>query len=284
MTPPVRPFMSPSPPSSSDPPAAHGFELRPRRRSDRRLLLAEVSDAQVDAVRAALASAGVEQTVLLQASATSVEGQLAHWIVAPTEPSDFRSIGGIAWNSVNSLSPGAADLSVGSAMASSLEITVVTPGDNDDHAERVILPAIEGGQLRIGRDPSWADHRIAHPQVSGRHLTVGFTGGRHVLTDHRSTCGTVVNDRAAKPGTGVPLEPDAVIRIGEGVTMVYRDLSDLFRQALASAPPPSAPNRPQRWHRRQRPRGSWRTRQRPSPSRRRSIRRAPATPGLAGSS
>jgi hypothetical protein len=82
-------------------------------------------------------------------------------------------------------------------------LNIILEGRDSDTGTRyravVDRTQLESGRIVIGRDPGNADVVIDHPEVSRKHATMFWQGGRLEISDHGSTNGTTVNGRPVAP-------------------------------------------------------------------------------------
>ncbi|MEM6562096.1 MAG: FHA domain-containing protein [Planctomycetota bacterium] len=214
-----------------------GFRIRPTGPTDNVLLVAELPPEARAMVRALLESANVTAMTELEHDATDVGAPFDAWSISTSDAEEGSDgpppANGTAFNSL------LGDESLIDAVQSSLDITIRPTDGTPPESLRVAIPTTDGTVIKLGRDGAWADRVIAHPQVSGRHMSVAVRGEQVTLTDHRSTCGTVVDGQRLTPETPHTLADRSSIRIGDSVTMQFRDTQELLRKALAHAAPKS---------------------------------------------
>jgi pSer/pThr/pTyr-binding forkhead associated (FHA) protein len=104
---------------------------------------------------------------------------------------------------------------------------------------------LEGEQLTIGRDSS-NEIAINDAEVSRRHATLSFQGGKYVIEDLGSTNGTFVNGQ--RLAAQRVLKSGEIITLGEKIELVYETVvvdpgatMVSSRKAAASRPAAAAP-------------------------------------------
>ncbi|MFE4520096.1 FHA domain-containing protein, partial [Kitasatospora sp. NPDC056783] len=114
---------------------------------------------------------------------------------------------------------------------------------------------LHGREIRIGRSAE-ADVPLDDPDVSRLHLSLHLTeDGRVTVRDLGSTNGTTLDGRLVPPcppEAAVPLEPGAVLRIGESAVQLFEPVAEPPRAALPdghghlqlAAPGPARPAPP----------------------------------------
>lgn len=113
---------------------------------------------------------------------------------------------------------------------------VITAEEDGTSRELPIgLPNQPGEQLIIGRSRA-ADFVLQDPYVSGKHLSIRFEQGTHVVKDLGSTHGSTINDQAL---TGEHrLEPGDCLGFGHCSAVYHRRERKLASAAELLKPPP----------------------------------------------
>jgi pSer/pThr/pTyr-binding forkhead associated (FHA) protein len=103
---------------------------------------------------------------------------------------------------------------------------------------------LSGPVVKVGRDPQFCDLALHDEYTSNPHFTIRLEQTRYFIVDEASTNGTRVNGASISPKRLVPLEPDAIIEVGN-TRLQFKRVGGATRHLEDSdAQPPSAPETP----------------------------------------
>jgi pSer/pThr/pTyr-binding forkhead associated (FHA) protein len=73
---------------------------------------------------------------------------------------------------------------------------------------------LSGPVVKVGRDPQFCDFALHDDYTSNPHFSIRMEQTRYFIVDEGSTNGTLVNGASISPKRLIPLEPDAIIEVG----------------------------------------------------------------------
>ncbi len=103
---------------------------------------------------------------------------------------------------------------------------------------------ISGPVVKVGRDPQFCDFALHDDYASNPHFSIRMEQTRYFIVDEGSTNGTRVNGAMISPKRLVPLEPDAIIEVGNTHLQFKRVGGATRRLQDSDVEPPSAPEPP----------------------------------------
>jgi hypothetical protein len=103
---------------------------------------------------------------------------------------------------------------------------------------------ISGPVVKVGRDPQFCDFALHDDYASNPHFSIRLEQTRYFIVDEGSTNGTRVNGATISPKRLVPLEPDAIIEVGNTHLQFKRVGGATRRLQDSDVEPPSAPEPP----------------------------------------
>ncbi len=112
---------------------------------------------------------------------------------------------------------------------------VVTQGTNMGREFR-----LAGQVTKVGRDPQFCDLALQDPYASNPHFSVQLEQTQFFITDEGSTNGTRLNGTPLQPHQRVPLQPNAIIEVGQ-TKLQFRRLGGKTRRLETQ--PPATPQR-----------------------------------------
>jgi pSer/pThr/pTyr-binding forkhead associated (FHA) protein len=83
--------------------------------------------------------------------------------------------------------------------------------------------------VKVGRDPQFCDFALYDEYASNPHFSIQMEQNKFFITDEGSTNGTRLNGRPLQPQQRVPLQPDAIIEVGQ-TRLQFKRLGGTTRQ------------------------------------------------------
>jgi pSer/pThr/pTyr-binding forkhead associated (FHA) protein len=83
--------------------------------------------------------------------------------------------------------------------------------------------------VKVGRDPQFCDFALYDEYASNPHFSIQMEQNNFFITDEGSTNGTRLNGRPLQPQQRVPLQPDAIIEVGQ-TRLQFKRLGGTTRQ------------------------------------------------------
>ncbi len=93
--------------------------------------------------------------------------------------------------------------------------------------------------VKVGRDPQFCDFPLQDPYTSNPHFSIQLEQTQFFITDEGSTNGTLVNGAPVPAHQRVPLQPDAIIELGQ-TKIQFKRLGGETRR-LQDQPPTTPP-------------------------------------------
>jgi pSer/pThr/pTyr-binding forkhead associated (FHA) protein/Mg-chelatase subunit ChlD len=103
---------------------------------------------------------------------------------------------------------------------------------------------LSGPVVKVGRDPRFCDFALHDDYTSNPHFSIRMEQTRYFIVDEGSTNGTLVNGASISPKRLIPLEPDAIIEVGDTRLQFKRVGGETRHLKDGAAQPPSAPEPP----------------------------------------
>jgi pSer/pThr/pTyr-binding forkhead associated (FHA) protein len=109
---------------------------------------------------------------------------------------------------------------------------------------------LSGPVVKVGRDPQFCDFALHDDYTSNPHFSIRMEQTRYFIVDEGSTNGTRLNGASISPNRRIPLEPDAVIEVGNtrlqfkrvgGATRHLKDGGEQSPPSPESQQPPPGP-------------------------------------------
>jgi pSer/pThr/pTyr-binding forkhead associated (FHA) protein len=112
---------------------------------------------------------------------------------------------------------------------------------------------LSGPVVKVGRDPQFCDFALHDDYASNPHFSIRMEQTRYFIVDEGSTNGTRLNGASISPNRRIPLEPDAVIEVGNtrlqfkrvgGATRHLKDSGEQGPPSPGPQPPPGPAAQP----------------------------------------
>jgi hypothetical protein len=103
---------------------------------------------------------------------------------------------------------------------------------------------LSGPVIKVGRDPQFCDFALHDDYTSNPHFSIRMDQARYFIVDEGSTNGTLVNGASISPKRLIPLEPDAIIEVGD-TRLQFKRIGGATRHLdERGAQPPPVPEAP----------------------------------------
>jgi hypothetical protein len=103
---------------------------------------------------------------------------------------------------------------------------------------------LSGPVVKVGRDPQFCDFALHDDYTSNPHFSIRMEQTRYFIVDEGSTNGTRLNGASISPKRRIPLEPDAIIEVGNTRLQFKRIGGETRHLQDSGAQPPSVPEPP----------------------------------------